>query len=98
MSKSNAAKKIVPEVTAVVAPVAKAKVGFTVTATQQKQLDSYTTKSDKIRYLAAEKYTTSQIKDILGIRYQHVRNVLITPVKNPGGARNKVAGQVTAKA
>ena len=41
------------------------------------------TKSAKIRYLASQGWTRSQIAKFLGIRYQHVRNVLITPVKNP---------------
>lgn len=33
--------------------------------------------SDKIRALARAGYDRSQIKDVLGIRYQHVRNVLL---------------------
>ena len=41
------------------------------------------TKSARIRYLAGQNMTTGQIAKTLGIRYQHARNVLITPVKTP---------------
>lgn len=40
-----------------------------------------TTKSAKIRALAAEGFTTGEIAKSLGIRYQHARNVLKTPLK-----------------
>ena len=36
-----------------------------------------TTKSDKIRALYREGYSRSEIRRFLGIRYQHVRNVLV---------------------
>jgi hypothetical protein len=36
-----------------------------------------TTKSDKIRALAQAAYDRAEISNILGIRYQHVRNVLL---------------------
>ena len=36
-----------------------------------------TTKSDKIRALYRRGYSRSEIRRILGIRYQHVRNVLV---------------------
>ncbi len=36
-----------------------------------------TTKSDKIRGLAQAGYDRSEIRKFLGIRYQHVRNVLL---------------------
>lgn len=55
----------------------------TITKANQDKLDTLTTKSAKIRYLDSEKFTRGQIAKILGIRYQHVRNVLITPVKKP---------------
>jgi hypothetical protein len=38
-------------------------------------------KSKAIRALNAQGKTRSEIATMLGIRYQHVRNVLITPVK-----------------
>jgi len=41
------------------------------------------TKSAKIRYLNSMDWSRGDIARYLGIRYQHVRNVLITPVKNP---------------
>lgn len=44
-------------------------------------LDSLPTTSAKIRHLDAQNKTRSQIAKELGIRYQHVRNVLITPIK-----------------
>lgn len=39
------------------------------------------TKSAKIRALAAQGYKVAEIAKILGIIYQHARNVLITPLK-----------------
>ena len=55
-------------------------------AHDEDHLNSLPTKSEKIRYLATI-YTTEGkvdrgvISRILNIRYQHVRNVLITPLK-----------------
>jgi len=40
-----------------------------------------TTTSSKIRYLHSQNLTRSQISKFLNIRYQWVRNVLITPTK-----------------
>ena len=37
-------------------------------------------KSPIIRQLAADGYDRTQIKNVMGIRYQHVRGVLITPL------------------
>jgi len=39
------------------------------------------TKSAAIRYLDGEGWKRGDIARKLGIRYQHVRNVLITPLK-----------------
>lgn len=39
------------------------------------------TKSAKIRALHAKDYSRSEIALFLDIRYQHVRNVLVTPLK-----------------
>jgi hypothetical protein len=39
------------------------------------------TKSAAIRALDAEKKTRGEIAKLLDIRYQHVRNILITPIK-----------------
>ena len=41
------------------------------------------TKSGAIRGLTAEGKTRGEISKILNIRYQHVRNVLITPGQEP---------------
>lgn len=49
----------------------------------QNKLESLTTKSGKIRYLRGTGMTRYQVSKYLNIRYQHVRNVDITPVKNP---------------
>lgn len=49
----------------------------------QIDLTNYSTTSSKIRYLHSLNFTRGQISKHLNIRYQHVRNVLITPVKNP---------------
>ena len=51
-----------------------------------------TTKSDKIRALAREGYSRSQIANFLGVRYQFVRNVLVGAAGsstrgNPGAER-----------
>jgi hypothetical protein len=42
------------------------------------------TKSAKIRKLGAAGYTRQQIADFLGIRYQHVRNVLLDAERKAG--------------
>lgn len=42
---------------------------------------SLSTKSAQIRYLSAMGKTNSEISKMMNIRYQHVRNVLITPLK-----------------
>lgn len=51
--------------------------------TQTETINKLSTKSGKIRYLASLEWSRGDIAKYLGIRYQHVRNVLITPVKNP---------------
>ena len=44
-------------------------------------LKKFETKSAAIRFLNSEGLSRSEIAKILEIRYQHVRNVLITPLK-----------------
>ena len=51
----------------------------------QDVLGQETTKSSKIRQLAGMNYTRSQIAKMMNIRYQHVRNVLIQPLKKEQG-------------
>lgn len=54
---------------------------------QKKAFDEQITLSAKIRYLNSQQFSTGQISKFLtkeegrNIRYQHVRNVLITPMK-----------------
>ena len=47
-----------------------------------KELESLETTSAKIRYLHAKGWERGDIARFLGKRYQHVRNVLITPLKD----------------
>lgn len=47
-------------------------------------LDSTATKSTKIRSLLAIGLKRGEVAKLLGIRYQHVRNVEITPIKRVG--------------
>jgi len=53
------------------------------TKSQISTIDSLPTKSAKIRFLDSLEMSRGDISRYLNIRYQHVRNVLITPVKNP---------------
>lgn len=39
------------------------------------------TKSEQIRKMAADGFSRAQIAKSMNIRYQHVRNVLLTPLK-----------------
>ena len=48
--------------------------------------DNLPTKSAKIRALSAAGYKRQEIADFLGIRYQHVRNVLLQPLALRGVA------------
>jgi hypothetical protein len=40
-------------------------------------------KSNVIRFLSSKGYTRAKIAEFMGIRYQHVRNVLLMPVSKP---------------
>lgn len=51
------------------------------TEAQQEVLAGLNSVSAKIRWLASEGYKNGPIASLLGIRYQHVRNVLTTPLK-----------------
>lgn len=46
-------------------------------------IKQYGNKSGAIRGLFAEGLNRADIAKLLDIRYQHVRNVLITPIKRP---------------
>ena len=54
-----------------------------VTATMKKELDAIGTISGKIRYLDSKGLSRGEIAKAVNRRYQHVRNVLITPVSKP---------------
>lgn len=56
-------------------------------------MKKYGTKSAIVRALTAEGMTRGDIMRKTGIRYQHVRNILVTPVKTP-----KVAGEQAQQA
>lgn len=47
----------------------------------ESELEGMKTVSSKIRYLAGQGKSRAEIAKILNIRYQHVRNVLVTPLK-----------------
>lgn len=51
------------------------------TTEQQKIVSSTDTKSDKIRKLLASGLKRGAVAKALGIRYQHVRNVELMPLK-----------------
>jgi hypothetical protein len=44
-------------------------------------LEAHKTKSGMIRFLSADGFERGQIAKFMGIKYQFVRNVLITPIK-----------------
>lgn len=50
------------------------------TKTSAELITFYGNKSKAIRALNQLEFTRSEISKLLNIRYQHVRNVLITPV------------------
>ena len=56
------------------------KVAPTLKQDLKKELENLGTKSAKIRYLDKKGFSRGDISRILNIRYQHVRNVLITPL------------------
>ena len=95
MAKTN--KKVIEEV--VVNPTVEVVAGLPVVAVDDKgrkrevqmsmeQLETLglKNKSQVIRYLAGENHSPSAIANFLGIRYQHVRNVLTTQLKRPEAA------------
>jgi len=65
-------------------PTGDAKEVTKVSEAAQVILDSTATKSVKIRGLLAIGLKRGEVAKLLGIRYQHVRNVEITPIKRVG--------------
>lgn len=57
------------------------KAAPTLSQETTKALEGITTTSGKVRYLASIGMTKGDIHRTLGIRYQHVRNVLLQPLK-----------------
>jgi len=58
----------------------------TKTETPKVDLSKYnglSTKSSKIRAMSHDGMSRGDIAKVLGIRYQHVRNVLVQPLKRP---------------
>ena len=56
-----------------------------------KLMEEHRTKSNVIRFLSGLGWTHSQIASFMGIRYQHVRNVLVQPLKQKDEAPNAEA-------
>ena len=83
MSKKSATKsKAVKQVVEVVESAAPEKeILKPLSAEQQKALEAITSISGKIRYLDGQQFSRGQIAKHVGKRYQHVRNVLETPLK-----------------
>jgi hypothetical protein len=54
------------------------------TKSVQDGYDACETTSARIRYLASQGMDRGDIARVTGKRYQHVRNVLITPLKKAG--------------
>ena len=52
--------------------------------TSDQIIEAYKNKSNAIRALHEAGFSRKAISSMLGIRYQHVRNVLITPLKRLG--------------
>lgn len=84
MAKANKKVQVKETVETPVAETKGKRVPVTITADMQKVLDGFDsemTTSTKIRALHAQGWSRSQIAKGLNIIYQHVRNVLITPLK-----------------
>ena len=83
--KNQATAKVTEAVTEVKAPTSnkapKEKVEVVLTEAQKKEMEGLKTISSKIRYLHNEGLTRGQIATALNKRYQHVRNVLESPLK-----------------
>lgn len=62
-------------------PSEETKVSKTIPTVDSMKGLGYNTKSAMIRYLDSEGFKRGDIAKHLGIRYQHVRNVLVQPLK-----------------
>lgn len=88
MSKKNTAKKIAEEIIEEAVDTARIDLEA-VRLAALNSVKEMPTKSAKIRALSAAGHPTGEISKILGIRYQHVRNVLTTPLKRPLAKKQK---------
>jgi bifunctional DNA-binding transcriptional regulator/antitoxin component of YhaV-PrlF toxin-antitoxin module len=77
-------------------PTRKLRLGPADRRRMEELTTSAPTKSAKIRVLAAAGYARQQIADFLGIRYQHVRNVLVQKESYAPG-RGEVSGMTVAE-
>ncbi len=83
MAKQNEAVETVEEETVVVETQPKPDVNPIIAdgITLEQIQEDHETKSSAIRYLNTQGYERKHIAKFMGIRYQHVRNVLVTPLK-----------------
>lgn len=85
------------EVKTEVAETIETKTETVTVQTAEEVIAEFGNKSNAIRALSAEGKTRSEIAKILGIRYQHVNNVLKQVLKRPIKAEREAAknGEVT---
>lgn len=85
------------EVKTKVAETIETKTETVTVQTAEEVIAKFGNKSNAIRALSAEGKTRSEIAKILGIRYQHVNNVLKQVLKRPIKAEREAAknGEVT---
>lgn len=85
------------EVKTEVAETIETKTETVTVQTAEEVIAKFGNKSNAIRALSAEGKTRSEIAKILGIRYQHVNNVLKQVLKRPIKAEREAAknGEVT---
>lgn len=63
------------------------------TKSQQKDFEACTTLSAKIRFLNKEGFSNGQIAKFVSRKYQHVRNVLTTPMKRASATKAQAQAQ-----
>lgn len=102
MSKANrksavAQQAVETEVKTEVAETIETKTETVTVQTAEEVIAKFGNKSNAIRALSAEGKTRSEIAKLLGIRYQHVNNVLKQVLKRPIKAEREAAknGEVT---
>lgn len=81
MAKTKQTEQTTNEAVTAEQPAVSKPTGKALSEGQKATYDGLTTKSARIRYLNGIGWSRGQIAKFMDIRYQHVRNVLITPVK-----------------